>query len=133
MMGPDCRRIDRIVIASLGPAVISAWMAAFILTLAIEVPIACAFLRHWEPDRLRLVLLTIFASLATHPLVWFVFPSLGLTYPGRTAAAEVWAVGVETIFYWAAFRGLPLTRAGAISIAANAASFLVGLAVGSWL
>jgi hypothetical protein len=108
-------------------------MAAFILTLAIEVPIAGVFLRRWEPSWMRLVVLTIFANLATHPLVWFVFPSLGLTYSERTALAELWAVGAETVFYWAAFRGLPLTRAGAISIAANAASFLVGLAVGSWL
>jgi hypothetical protein len=50
----------------------SGWFAAFVLTLAVEVPIAGHLLRRVEPDRLRLAILLVFANLATHPIVWYV-------------------------------------------------------------
>ena len=87
---------------------ISGWFTAFVLTLAIEIPIAAFLLRRAEPHRLRLVVLIVFANLATHPAVWYVFtqPFLVGTLE-YTLAAEAWAISAEAVFYWAAIRGLP--------------------------
>ena len=56
----------------------SGWLAAFLLTVAVEVPVAALLLRRAEPDRVRLVLLVVFANLATHPIVWFVVSQVAL-------------------------------------------------------
>ena len=106
------------------------WLAAFLLTVAVEVPVAGWLLRRDEPDRVRLVLLTAFASLATHPIVWYVWTQVFLVgTPAYLVAAEAFAVLVEAAFYWAAFRGVRPSRALLISLAANAASFATGTVV----
>jgi hypothetical protein len=110
----------------------SGWFAAFVLTLAVEVPIAAYLLRRAEPDRVRLVLLVAFASLATHPLVWYVWTQVFLVgTPEYLVAAEAWAFGAEALFYWAAFRAAGVRRAIVVSAAANAASFAAGIVVGA--
>lgn len=109
---------------------VDAWLRAFALTLAVEVPIVALLLRRWEPSWLRLLALVFFANLASHPAVWFVFTQLLLIgTPAYLAVAEGWAVGCEALFYWAAFRGLPVRRAIVVSLAANAMSFAVGLLI----
>jgi hypothetical protein len=110
------------------------WFRAFLLTLAVELPIAAVLLRRYEPAWPRLIVLLVFANLASHPAVWFIFTQWFLvgtwTY---VLAAEGWAVGAEALFYWAAFRGVSVRRAIVVSLAANAASFLVGrLLVAVW-
>jgi hypothetical protein len=108
------------------------WFRAFILTLVVEVPVAAYLLRREEPDRVRLLLLVAFASLATHPIVWYVWTQVFLVgTPEYLVVAEAWAVGVEAVFYWAAFRGLRPSRALLISVAANAASFIAGTLAGA--
>ncbi len=108
------------------------WLAAFLLTLAVEVPIAAWLLRRDEPDRVRLVLLVAFASLATHPVVWYVWTQAFLVgTPEYIVAAEAWAFGIEALFYWAAFRQAGVRRAVVVSLAANAASFIAGTIVGA--
>ena len=108
------------------------WFRAFVLTLAVEVPIAAFLLRRAEPDRLRLVLLVVFANLATHPIVWYVWTQPFLVgTPEYLVVAESWAVAAEAVFYWAAFRGVRPLRALSVSIAANAASFIAGIVVGA--
>jgi hypothetical protein len=109
----------------------SGWFAAFVLTLAVEVPIAAYLLRSAEPDRVRRVLLVVFANLATHPIVWYVMtqPLLVGTWE-YVLVSESWAVAAEAVFYWAAFRPAGPRRALVTSVVANAASFLVGLVVG---
>ncbi len=110
----------------------SGWFAAFLLTLAVEVPIAAYLLRRAEPDRVRLVLLVVFANLATHPIVWYVVTQPFLVgSPEYLVVAESWAVTAEALFYWAAFRAAGPRRAAAVSLAANAASFVAGLVVGA--
>ncbi len=113
---------------------IDLWFRAFLLTVIVEVPIVAFLLRRFEPTRPRLLLLILFANLASHPPVWFIFTQLFLV--GTTAylvAAEGWAVAAEALFYWAAFRGLPVRRAIVVSLAANAVSFVVGqLVSGAW-
>ena len=56
----------------------SGWFAAFVLTLAIEAPIAVVLLRQAEPDLRRLGVLIVFANLASHPVVWYVISQLVL-------------------------------------------------------
>ena len=108
------------------------WFRAFVLTLAVEVPIAAFLLRRAEPDRLRLVLLVVFANLATHPIVWYVWTQPFLVgTPEYLVVAESWAVAAEAVFYWAAFRGVRPVRALGVSFAANAASFIAGIVAGA--
>lgn len=108
------------------------WFRAFVLTLAVEVPIAAYLLRRVEPDRVRLVLLVVFANLATHPIVWYVWTQPFLIgTPEYLAVAESWAVAAEAVFYWAAFRGVRPLRALGVALAANAASFIAGIVVGT--
>jgi len=110
----------------------SGWLAAFLLTLAVELPVAAFLLRRAEPDRLRLALLIVYANLATHPLVWFVLSQFALVGTATyVLLAESWAIAAEALFYWITLRGLPARRALAVSLAANASSFLVGQLVGN--
>jgi hypothetical protein len=107
-----------------------AWLLAFGLTVVVEVPIVTWLLRGRDPGGWRLALLVVFANLATHPAVWFVFPQL--FYAGTVeylAAAETWAIVVEAVFYGLTVRPMTPARAVGIALAANGASFLVGLAV----
>jgi hypothetical protein len=108
---------------------VDAWFRAFLLTLVVETPIVALLLRRWERSWPRLLLLICFANLASHPAVWFVLTQLlVIGTPGYIVIAEGWAIGCEALFYWAAFRGLPVRRAIVASLVANAASFAVGLA-----
>jgi hypothetical protein len=109
---------------------VDAWFRAFLLTVLVEVPIVALLLRRWEPSWPRLLALIFFANLASHPAVWFVFGQLFLIGTAEyEVVAEGWAIACETVFYAAAFRGLPLRRAIATSLVANAASFVVGRVV----
>lgn len=111
---------------------VAAWFPAFVLTVVIEAPVIWLLLRRQEPDLVRLGLLVVFANLASHPAVWFVFTQLFLVGTASyTLASEGWAVGAETLFYLLAVQGLDARRAFAASFAANAASFLLGLAIGA--
>jgi hypothetical protein len=114
---------------------VSDWFSAFLLTLAIEVPIALLLLSRFEPDLLRLGILAVFANLTTHPAVWFVFTQLFLVgTPEYTLVAESWAIGAEALFYAVAIRGLTARQAIGVALAANAASFAVGRLLGQvWL
>lgn len=106
------------------------WFRAFLLTLAVEVPLAVLLLRRWEPSRPRLLALVVFANLASHPAVWFVFAQfLMVGTPEYVLVAEGWAIACEAVFFWAAFRGLPPRRAILVSLAVNVASFLAGMVV----
>jgi hypothetical protein len=110
---------------------VSAWFTAFILTVVIEGPVVWLLVRRQEPDLLRLGPLVVFANLATHPAVWFIFTQLLLVgTPNYTLVTETWAVGAEALFYLISVRRLSARRALAASLAANAASYLVGVLIG---
>ena len=107
-----------------------AWLVAFLLTYAVEAPVVLALTRGTDAGLARRAGLVLFAQLATHPLVWFVFPYIvGLRGGTATLLSELWAWLAEAVFYALAFRGLTLTRAVAVSALANGASVLVGLAI----
>jgi hypothetical protein len=103
------------------------WLRAFVLTVAVEVPVATYLLRRADSPPWRVAALVFFANLASHPLVWYVWTQVFLF--GSTAfvvAAETWAIAIEAAFYAVAFRRLTLGRAVLVSIVANLASFVVG-------
>ena len=106
---------------------ITDWLPAFLLTIAVEVPIAVWALRRFDRDLPRLVLLVLFANLATHLAVWYVITQLLLVGTWQyLLVAESWAVAAEALFYWAAFGGLRPARALAVAAIANLASFAAG-------
>jgi len=55
------------------------WFRAFLVTILVETPIVVALFREAEPRLGRRLAFALFANLATHPAVWFVFPALGLS------------------------------------------------------
>lgn len=109
------------------------WLIAFVLTLLVEVPIVAAVARRAEPSLARRVGFGVFASLATHPAVWYVFPDLPIGPWTSLALSEAFAVVVEALFYALAFPRLGRGRAAALAIGANAASFGVGWVATEWL
>lgn len=111
----------------------SGWLAAFVLTVVVEVPVVAVLLRAFEPDLRRLALLVLFANLATHPIVWYVLSQPFLIgTPEYLVVAESWAVAAEALFYAVTVRGASPRRAIVAALGANAASFLAGQVVG-WI
>ncbi len=110
---------------------VSSWFPAFVLTVVIEAPFVWLVLHGRETSAPRLAVLVIFANLATHPAVWFVFTQLfTVGTADYTLASEAWAVVAEAVFYAVTVPGAGPVRAGAASLAANAASYLAGLLIG---
>ncbi|MDC3961180.1 hypothetical protein [Polyangium jinanense] len=118
---------------------IARYGVAFVLTQAIEVPIYRRALGV-RP------LVAFGASAITHPIVWFVMPSLWRSlyvaaisadrrfvlgelgyYLGYGVLAEGFAVAVEAAYFWKA--GITARRAFGWAIAANAVSSLLGQAL----
>src|SRR4029079_12215861 len=120
------RRSRRIVIEGSQPVFFPAgdWFVAFLLTLAVEVPIATLMLRRDEPNLLRAAALVVFANLVTHPLVWYVWSQVFLIgTPQYVIAAEAWAILAEAVFYAVVIRGIRPGRAFLLATVANVASF----------
>lgn len=97
-----------------------AWISAFAVTQAVEVPVYGRALRG---RRWRWVW-AFGASALTHPVVFFGFPRL---WPGgywaTVAAAEAFAVAVEAVYLAA----LGVERSVAWALLANGLSVAVGL------
>jgi hypothetical protein len=66
-------------------------------------------------------------NLATHPLVWFLFPGLAVGAGARLALSEAWAVLAELAIYRLVWPALSLRRATLVVVVANAASLVAGL------
>ncbi len=69
----------------------------------------------------------IAANLATHPLVWFLFPGLAVGHWTQFGLSEAWAFLAELAIYRLVWPALRPRRAVLVSLAANAASCLFGL------
>ena len=111
------------------------WAKAFLVTFALEAPIAGYLFRAEEPSVARRLTLVLFANLVTHPAVWFLFPLLPIDPYVALASSEAWAVVLEAWFYAVVFRA-PIVRAGGISALCNGSSFAAGLVLHSatgWL
>ena len=103
------------------------------LTELLEVPVVVAVTRGLPLPAWRRAAIAGFASLATHPIVWWVIPELGLGEPLRLGACEAWAFGAELVFYRLVLDGLTWRRAALASGLANGLSFGVGLVLWSLL
>jgi len=112
---------------------IADWLRAFAITLVAEIPIATPLLAAVERSVGRRIAIVVVANLATHPLVWFLFPGLAFGKPVRFALSEAWAVLAEIVVYKLVWSSLRLRRAALISLAANAASVAVGFALARFL
>lgn len=110
------------------------WLRAFALTLLVELPVAVPLLRasgRPEAPGWRRAALVLFANLASHPLLWFALSALPLPGPWTLVVSETWAVLAEAALYRLALDGVPLRRCVLASLAANAASLSIGLALRS--
>lgn len=106
---------------------VSDWFPAFVITVALEIPVVLFLLRRAEPGLVRLGVLVVFANLATHPVVWFVITQLMLVgTPPYVLVAETWAIAAEALFYGTVIRGLSVRRAIVVAVAANGVSFAAG-------
>ena len=105
------------------------WLRAFAVTAAVEALVAVPLLARVEAHLGRRLAAVLLVNLATHPLVWFLFPGLTVRYPVRVALSEAWALAAETGGYWTTCPRLGPRRAFATSFLANAASFIIGLLV----
>ncbi len=105
---------------------VAAWLSAYLLTQAVEIPIYLLATRG-HPWRARLMIAAA-ASTMTHPMVWFILPALHFpSYEAYFIGAESFAVLVEALLLWS----LGIRRALLWSLAANAGSVVVGLVLRS--
>lgn len=91
------------------------WLVGFAFTQAVEVPLYLRVTSSWR--------VAFLASGLTHPVVWFLFPLLPLSYWPMAALAEVFAVVAEALW----LRAHGVSRALLWSVVANGASATVGL------
>jgi hypothetical protein len=105
------------------------WLRAFALTVAVELAITVPLLRGAEASLGRRTVAVIVANLASHPVVWFVLWRVIASPAVRTPVAEAWAVASEAVVFSLVFPTLPRSRALGVSAIANAASFLLGVAL----
>lgn len=112
------------------------WVVAFAITITVEASLAIPLLAPSGLGRPRRAAIVVLANLATHPLVWFAFPQLGLLANERLAVSEAFAVAVEAAVYalfWSTAAGsnvagkVVVLRSLGTSAIANSASFAAGL------
>jgi hypothetical protein len=108
------------------------WIRGFALTLAVEEAIAVPLLGAVEPSKVRRAMAVLVANLATHPLVWFFFARLGWPRTPMLWSAETWAFGFEILAYRTIFPLASWRRCAGVSVAANLASFLLGVLAADW-
>lgn len=110
------------------------WFAAFVVTLAVELPIVVVILRAAEPSLARRVAAVVYANLGSHLVVWYVLTQLfELGTATYLIVAEGWAVAAEAVFYALILRGVPPGRAATAAVIANGASLAVGRLSRVWL
>ena len=107
------------------------WLKGFIITQTVELPLAWWVLaRHFRQKGRpvstgRIIASAVIGNMATHPLLWFVFPEF-MGYGATLFFGELTAVLVEALLYRLIVGGSRTVSLGA-SIAANLGSVLVGL------
>ena len=103
------------------------WIMAFTLTQVLEIIAGSLIWREKTVSWFRKVCIIFGASLITHPMVWFVFPSIrhdaGLSYGEYLFMAESYAYSVEALYYYV----LRVKRPVLLSVVANTCSFLTGV------
>jgi hypothetical protein len=108
----------------------SGWLAAFGLTLLVEIPAVLWLARRLEPRPYRRATLALLGNALSHPAVWFAFPTLHLGWVQTTILSETWAWLVEGALYHVGFAHAGWRPALVVSFVANLLSF--GLGLGLW-
>jgi hypothetical protein len=115
----------------------SLWLVAFALTVAIEAPVVWFLVGPAEPRPMRKIGAIFYANLATHPAVWFIFPLLPVSRGTSLALSEISAFVLEAALYAMLFDKISLRRAALVSLLANGLSLSVGCwalpAIAGWL
>jgi hypothetical protein len=109
---------------------VALWARAFAYTLGLELVVAVPLLRASEPSRGRRLGAVVFANLASHPIVWFVVPALGLGR-AQVPVSEAWAVACEACIYALVMTRASRLRALTVALVANGVSFGMGMALRS--
>ena len=97
----------------------SGWLSAFLVTQLVEMPIYAQVLKA----RRRRWPLAFLLSALTHPVVYFVFPLLPVSYWEHVSWAEAFAVLAEAFL----LRAMGVERPLWWALLANASSVIVGL------
>ena len=103
--------------------IVQAWLASYVLTLTIEIPLAAALMGRdhpWKP-----ALAAGLGTTMTHPLLWFLWPHVVSDYWLYIVSGEVGVVLLETVVYRALVR-IDWGRAFGVAALVNAASYLLG-------
>lgn len=106
---------------------IADWLRAFAITLLVEAAVATPLLARVEARLGRRAMAVALVNLATHPLVWFLFPGIAAPHAIRLALSEAWAFAAEAVGYAVVWPGIGARRALLVSLLANGASLAVGL------
>lgn len=101
---------------------------AYLLTLLLETPVYWYFLRKYCPAW-KAVAFSIIINAITLPFVWFVFYPAIQDYWTFFAAAELFAFIAEAVLVMLLIPKTTARKAFLASLAANAASATVGLAL----
>jgi hypothetical protein len=101
------------------------FLFAFALTLVAELVIAVPLLAPGGGLSRRIAAVAV-AQLATHPSVWFFWPSFSWPRPVYLLVAESFALLIETLIYRLVLPRIPWSRALAASALANGASLALG-------
>ncbi|MBD3210229.1 hypothetical protein GF318_02505 [Candidatus Micrarchaeota archaeon] len=105
---------------------------AYLLTIFLETALLYLFLyKKYKPK--TIMFNGVLASTLTHPLVWFAFPLLGLSYSLQLAVSELFALVAETGVYAKLLPGISLRTAFFLSLACNAFSFTFGFLLNNFI
>jgi hypothetical protein len=106
------------------------WIDAFVWTCAIETPVYVLLLRRSFRDWWAPVVVSVLLQLATHPLLWFVFPTEGDYWSAffvlETTVSLVEG-GLVALLLWRLREPHALVRGIGAGILANASSAAMGL------
>lgn len=106
------------------------WWRTFLFTLAVEVPLFVIVARVGaggvRTSPIVLACAGAMGTCITHPLLWFVWPLVGLSYSAYIVSGELIVAVVESFTFFAVARPIRLSRAVAASFIANAASYGLG-------
>jgi len=106
------------------------WLAAYLFTIAFEIPVIAWGLRRAFPSSLVLIVLTFGASAITHPLLWHFVPAVE-TVDARLLIAELIVALVEASFFhltwaWKGAGNAHFRHCLLVALIANGISFGLG-------
>ena len=108
------------------------FLKSLLLTVAIEMPILCVlswfFSNRNDFNLARLLMTGFFASFATLPYIWFIFPYFICNKVWYVVFSESFAVVAESFIIFFMLR-IKYTKSLMFSFICNAASFLIGICI----